>query len=219
MEIIAQLKEKLAEILQEQDWYTLMRGFFLEGSMDSLLFSLWQKRESGHRFIPQSSLWFRPFQLCPLDTLKVVVLNSYTWMEKENATGLALEYKKSNRGIEPVEEAVGKKYSFEAAARQGVLFLNLCITRPPIIGKEINHWSVWEPFMNYLIDMLLGKDLVFVLIGDIAKSYEDVLEDETVLVYNSPVKYTADPKQWDGINFPKDINNELMKLNKQVINW
>jgi uracil-DNA glycosylase len=106
-------------------------------------------------------------------------------------------------------------------ANQGILMLNTSLTTE--IGKIGKHFSIWEPFTNYVLDMInsMDKSIIFVFLGKKAQEYEDLISDKHVKLYASHPASAAYQKQqeWDCNDVFNKINEKLTENNQKIIAW
>ena len=129
---------------------------------------------------PKRGKTFRAFQMCPLESVKVVILGQDPYHDG-SATGLAFANDSAGRispSLRNIIQAVKNDYrdvvvnpNLESWAKQGVLLLNTALTVQK--GMPASHIDMWMPFTRDLITKLsLEKpNLIWVLWGKKAQEY------------------------------------------------
>jgi uracil-DNA glycosylase len=186
------------------------------------------------KFIPYRKDIFRPFELCPLDKVKVVLLydNPYSTLSRGKyiANGLACSV---NRGMEltPILKNIYKLLSASIKdigdldhgdlskwAKQGILLLNASLTTN--IEDDDSHKSLWASFMTKLFGKIaeINPQCIYVLWGKKSSQLDKVISSKNILTSNGP-----HPKEMYS-GFLKcdhfNIINQLLKdQGKEIINW
>lgn len=149
---------------------------------------------------------FRAFDLCPFDTVKVVILGQDPYHGSGQANGLCfavhdgVPLPPSLQNIyKEIENDLGKKMSrsgdLELWARQGVLLLNATLTvRAHSAGSHQN--KGWEEFTDSAIKRLSDENegLVFMLWGRYAQNKGRVIDRSKHLILEAahPSPFSAD---------------------------
>ena len=127
---------------------------------------------------------FKAFELCPFNSVKVVILGQDPYHGAGQANGLSFAvppdtrlppslqniFKEMSSDLGVPFEALAKKGDLERWARQGVLLLNATLTvRAATPGSHQNQG--WEPFTDAVIKTLSEKKehVVFILWGNYAR--------------------------------------------------
>ena len=144
---------------------------------------------------PQIKDIFKAFRLCPLDSLRVVIIGQDCYPDlykgKPRATGIAFanapdvpekDYspslsvlKESVIDYTVPHESVKFDQSLEKWEEQGVLLLNTALSCE--VGKIGSHLLLWRPFIKSLLTNLSAyhTGIVYVLMGNAAQSLEDCI--------------------------------------------
>lgn len=139
---------------------------------------------------------FKAFKLCPLNTLRVVIIGmdpySTLYKGKPTATGIAFGNSPDtpenaySPSLEVLKESVIDftiphsniifDPSLEKWEEQGVLMLNSALSCN--IGKTGSHTLLWRPFIKSLISNLsrFTTGIVYVLLGESAQSLESCID-------------------------------------------
>lgn len=214
-----------------------MKGFLLSEEFDKIIAALidqWIKDKQA--FTPPLSLMFRAFSECPLDDLKVVVIGQDPYPQLHVADGIAFscatsEYPQPSLRfmLNAINETVydmtldPKTFDLDLKrwSNQGILMLNSALTTS--VGKIGKHMNLWRPFVNYLIDMLNDRDLVWILLGSKAAEFQDVITSPHILRASHPASAVYSGGQfhnkWDCNNVFNDCNKILETKKQTQIVW
>lgn len=221
---IKDIRNKLFEKLEGTGWDNQLRFFVKSSDFDSILEFLYSEVEEKRRFTPPLKYWFKPFQLCPFDQVKVVFIVPEGTCDPTLENGLAISSNESLRvsiQFYRFREALAKEYpehsmtsgDLSYIAAQGVFLLNASITSQ--ILRPGKHRDIWAPFVQYVIRSLVDPDIIFITFGE--TGVEHLLKDRIVLQVSGLPK-TRDDKFEAGGLFSK-INEQLKLKNKLPIVW
>lgn len=227
---------KLAELLKSSGWHNILKGFLLSEDFDKIIFALKDEVDNDRRFTPPLKQVFRSFQECPVDDLKVVFIGQDPYPQLNVADGISFSCgntMKKEASLRYIHNAIAKTvYNDKIQAKdlsadltpwanQGILMLNTSLTTE--IGKIGKHFSIWEPFTNYMLDMInsMDKSVIFVFLGKKAQEYEELISDKHVKLYASHPASAAYQKQqeWDCNDIFNKINAKLIENNQKIITW
>lgn len=140
---------------------------------------------------------FKAFNLCPYNTLKVVMLGLDPYPQKDVATGLLFGNKKDTKVLSPSLEIIKEAaidyeinhnmIEFDNSliewAKQGVLLLNSALTVE--VNKTGSHLDIWRVFMTKFLFNLSNSDMniIYVLFGKQAQSFEPVINSKTNIIF------------------------------------
>lgn len=154
---------------------------------------------------PPGPFIFRAFDLCPLDTVKVVIIGQDPYHGVKQANGLSFSvntgmvlppslkniYKEihNDLGITPYEDGDLTRWG-----KQGVLMLNSVLT--VLAGKPGSHAGIgWESFTDAVIRAVNGKrkHVVYLLWGKYAQNKGQMIDasDNLVLTSAHPSPYSV----------------------------
>jgi uracil-DNA glycosylase len=184
--------KKLYEMLKPSGWHDILKGFLLSEDFVTMIATLEKCVADGQRFTPPLKQVFNAFIECPFDKTKVIILGGDPYSQINVADGIAFSCgntKKAETSLRYILHAVndtvykGKKDvntidpDLRRWSNQGVLLLNTAFTTE--MGKLGKHYSIWQPLITYLVDMLNSshKDYVWVFIGRKAKEFEDLVDN------------------------------------------
>lgn len=184
---------KICDMLKPSGWHNVLKGFLVSEDFKRILETLNTMVNEGERFTPPLKQLFRAFQECPVESLKVVMVGQDPYPQLGVADGIAFSC--GNTG----KMEASLRYMFKAVnatvyadkldiktmdtdlsrwSNQGVLMLNTALTTE--IGKIGKHFDIWQPFINYLVDMLNAKHegIVWVFMGKKAERLEDLVDSD-----------------------------------------
>lgn len=175
---------------------------------------------------------FRAFDLCPFESVKVVILGQDPYHGPKQANGLAFAVHQGVRNPPSVQNifkeiegdldhAVSRDGDLSRWAKQGVLLLNATLTVRA--GAAGSHQHVgWEQFTDAAIEALSRERerLVFMLWGNYAKQKGAVIDREKHLVLEAahPSPFAAD-KGFFGCKHFSKANDYLAKHGQKPIEW
>lgn len=182
---------------------------------------------------PPGRLIFNAFNLCPFDSVKVVIIGQDPYHEAGQAMGLSfsvpdgvamppslLNIFKEIQGDLGI--GVPQSGNLTRWAEQGVLLLNATLTvRAHQAGSHQRHG--WERFTDAAISRLSeGRDhLVFILWGGYARSKASLIDRSRHLVLESvhPSPLSANRGGWFGNHHFSRCNEYLAGHGMDPINW
>ena len=213
---------------QVGEWYKILDPIFRSGYFRKLV-DQHRKNITNSIVYPKRGKTFRAFQMCPLESVKVVILGQDPYHDG-SATGLAF----ANDGVGRVSPSlrniiqtvkndfgdVEVSTDLESWAKQGVLLLNTALTVER--GKAGSHLDLWMPFTRDIITRLSVEkpDLVWVLWGKKAQDYEKHImypSGHTILKAPHPAaeSYSGGKAGFFTCEHFKKINDKL----EQPIQW
>ena len=182
---------------------------------------------------PPGRLIFNAFNLCPFDSVKVVIIGQDPYHEAGQAMGLSFSVP-DGVAMPPslqnifmgLQGALGigvpQSGNLTRWAEQGVLLLNATLTvRAHQAGSHQRHG--WERFTDAVISRLSeGRDhLVFILWGGYARSKASLIDRSRHLVLESvhPSPLSANRGGWFGNHHFSRCNEYLAGHGMGPINW
>ena len=229
--------EKVMQNLFGIGWYNAM-GTYLE-SQDFAELGRWLMTERRQKVVyPEQKNVFKAFQLTPYEKVNVVFLGLDHYIRKHQATGLSfgVELTEDMMKIPPSLRTIIKEleedfdtlcldfdYSLEGWAKQGVLMLNTSLTVQD--GQTNSHLHMWKPFTLEVIDAInsMNENVIFILLGKTAQSYEKHLDPDTTRVIKAPhpaaEAYAGGNAGFYGSKIFSKCNAMLYMLEKEEINW
>ncbi len=182
---------------------------------------------------PPGRLIFNAFNLCPFDSVKVVIIGQDPYHEAGQAMGLSFSVP-DGVAMPPSLQNIFKEIQGDLGigvpqsgnltrwAEQGVLLLNATLTvRAHQAGSHQRHG--WESFTDAAISRLSeGRDhLVFILWGGYARSKASLIDRSRHLVLESvhPSPLSANRGGWFGNHHFSRCNEYLAGHGMGPINW
>ena len=182
---------------------------------------------------PPGRLIFNAFNLCPFDSVKVVIIGQVPYHEAGQAMGLSFSVP-DGVAMPPSLQNIFKEIQGDLGigvpqsgnltrwAEQGVLLLNATLTvRAHQAGSHQRHG--WERFTDAAISRLSeGRDhLVFILWGGYARSKASLIDRSRHLVLESvhPSPLSANRGGWFGNHHFSRCNEYLAGHGMGPINW
>ena len=182
---------------------------------------------------PPGRLIFNAFNLCPFDSVKVVIIGQDPYHEAGLAMGLSFSVP-DGVAMPPSLQNIFKEIEGDLGigvpqsgnltrwAEQGVLLLNATLTvRAHQAGSHQRHG--WERFTDAAISRLSeGRDhLVFILWGGYARSKASLIDRSRHLVLESvhPSPLSANRGGWFGNHHFSRCNEYLAGHGMDPINW
>ena len=182
---------------------------------------------------PPGKLIFNAFNLCPFDSVKVVIIGQDPYHEAGQAMGLSFSVP-DGVAMPPSLQHIFKAIQGDLGigvpqggnltrwAEQGVLLLNATLTvRAHQAGSHQRHG--WERFTDAAISRLSeGRDhLVFILWGGYARSKASLIDRSRHLVLESvhPSPLSANRGGWFGNHHFSRCNEYLAGHGMDPINW
>ncbi len=183
----------------------------------------------GKIVLPEPKNFFRAFDLCELNKVKVVIIGQDPYHTPGVPNGLAFSVNK-NQKLPPsliniyreLESDLGVKNSsgdLSAWSRQGVLLLNTCLS--VCAGLPASHSNIgWENFTNAAIEEIQKKkNIIFLLWGKHAQQKKAFIqEDNFILEAAHPSPLSAN-NGFFGCNHFSKTNNLLTSLGSDPIDW
>ena len=218
VKIEASLKEKLREEF-EKDYFSVLTGFVRE-------------EYRTHQVFPPGNKIFNAFDLCPFESVRVVIIGQDPYHNYGQAHGLCFSvndgtefppsliniFKELNRDL---GVSVPKSGNLERWARQGVLLLNAILTVRA--HQALSHQNKgWERFTDAAISLLnCDRDnLVFMLWGAYAQNKGATIDPSKHLVLKTvhPSPLSASRGFFGCSHFSK-CNEWLSARGLEPVNW
>jgi uracil-DNA glycosylase len=231
---IEEIKDKIYNKLEPSGWARVLRGFIYSKDFENIVIQLLKQTKDGKRFTPTMKNWFRAFEECPYDQLKVVIVGQDPYPGVGQADGIAFSLKDSDYlqpSLEYIFRAVNKTVyddmnvcrdkDLARWANQGILLLNTALTTN--VGKVGQHHLIWKPFIAYVFDWLTWNcpGLVYIYMGKKAEEWSDCVNDNNYkffVTHPASASYNNLP-EWDS----KDVfvkTKEIISTNyKYEIEW
>ena len=227
---IQEISQKLYAKVKDKGWDKL-RTFLLSSDMDDILEKLVKEVEQGKRFTPPVKNVFKALEVCPLDTVKVVIVGQDPYPQFNVADGIAFscsttgKIEKSLKYMhDSIKDTVDVGYVGSADllpwSEQGVLLINSAFTTT--IGKPGTHQELWQPFTAFLLDILVHRkqNLVYVFLGKKAQEFADMIPDDNYkIMVSHPASAAYNGSKWDCNDMWNKINKYLEENGQFPISW
>jgi len=186
----------------------------------------------GKTIYPPLENIFKVFIDIPrIQDIKIVLLGQDPYHDG-SATGLAFDIVK-NKKIPPslrniYEELKREDYKdcdISKWSKQGVFLLNTALSVRK--GCPNSHSHIWNKFILRVLEIILepNNNIIWILLGKNAENiYNQIKQNKNnELVFSSshpsPFSYKSTNKPFYGSNIFKNVNDKLITLNKEIINW
>ena len=224
-------------------WYQQLKEFTDSQKFKKIGEEIQKYKNEGLLIVPENKDIFRCFSECPWEKLHTVILALEPHSNTRDtilADGLA--FSSRNALIPPyeleelftlIEDEIyfkeNRNYKFGETcdlsylANQGVLLLNVCLTRCNKSVKLAEHYDLWKPFITEVLTKINDhKDSIgFILMGEYAKTYEKLLTNQTFAVYTSehPVEAITNTKDWSDNSSFLALTSFQLGINNIKIEW
>lgn len=214
-----------------QSWLNILNEEFEKEYFGNLV-KFVKQEYSGKTIYPEGKNIFRAFELCPFESVKVVILGQDPYHGAKQANGLCFSV---NEGISlpPSLQNIYKEISSDLNiqmphkgnldnwARQGVLLLNATLTvRANQAGSHQNQG--WEQFTDAVIKAISDQKehIVFLLWGKYAQDKGKVIDrtKHHILTAAHPSPFSAHSGFFGCSHFSK-TNEYLKSISEKPIDW
>lgn len=231
---IEEIKDKIYQKLEPSGWARVLRTFIYSTDFENIIKQLAKQAQDGKRFTPAIKSWFRAFEECPYNELKVVIVGQDPYPGFGHADGIAFSLKEAENiqpSLEYMFNAINKTvYNGVNAcvdkdltrwANQGMLLLNTALTTQ--IGRPGQHHIIWKPFIAYLFDYLTWNNngLVYIYMGKQAQLWMDTVNDNNykfAVMHPAAASY-SNLKEWDSEDVFKKTSEIIKKNYNFEIQW
>ncbi|MCT4617226.1 MAG: uracil-DNA glycosylase [Candidatus Gracilibacteria bacterium] len=215
-----------------QEWENVLQEEFQKDYFKKIKKIITDDIEKGIMIYPHPKNFFRAFELCDWDNLKVVIIGQDPYHGPNQAHGLCFSVQrgvqnppslrnmfkelKTDLNIENNEHG-----NLEKWAQQGILMLNATLSVRA--GEANSHSNIgWQNFTDEIIKYISDKKsgIIFVLWGNYARSKKKIinLEKHFILEGVHPSPLSASRGFFGCKHFSK-INDILEQNNKEKIDW
>ena len=183
----------------------------------------------GKIVLPEPKNFFRAFDLCELNKVKVVIIGQDPYHTPGVPNGLAFSVNK-NQKLPPslinifkeLDSDLGvKNYigDLSAWSRQGVLLLNACLS--VCAGLPASHSNIgWENFTNAAIEEIQKKkNIIFLLWGKHAQQKKAFIQEDNFILEAAHPSPLSVNNGFFGCNHFSKTNNLLTSLGSDPIDW
>ena len=215
----------------EKSWGEALSAEWDKEYFRELARKLHEEKDRGIVIYPPGSKIFRAFDLCPLDTVKVVILGQDPYHGAGQAMGLSFSVPEgiaappSLKNIfKEIESDLGIRMSgspdLEPWARQGVLLLNSVLTVRA--GVAASHAGLgWQNFTDAVIKLISERceGVVFMLWGNYARSKAGLIDSNRHLVLQAAHPSPLARGAFFGCRHFSQANAYLVRTGRSPINW
>ena len=215
----------------ESSWKEKLRDSFQSESFIRLKKFL-KSEKSTQKIYPAGNKIFSAFNLCPFNSVKIVIIGQDPYHGPKQANGLCFSV---SDGIKPppslqnifkelkddLDLEIPLSGNLEHWAEQGVLMLNATLT---VRAKQAGSHQKkgWEEFTDNVIRTLSEEkeNLIFLLWGRFAQNKAQIIDNEKhyILTAAHPSPFSAHSGFFGCKHFSK-TNEILKKLNQKPIKW
>lgn len=177
---------------------------------------------------PNPKDWFKAFELCDYNNLKIVMLGYDPYPQKGVATGILFGnskntielssslnvIKESCINLEVPRNNIIFDPTLESWCKQGILMLNSSLTTK--IGYTGVHIMIWRPFIKHLLIKLneYNTGIIYVLFGEAAKSFKPFIGKNNIILEEKHPAYYARTNT----GMPSTVFNKIRELIKSKYN-
>lgn len=211
---------------------------FIEGKEMWEIYQKIKEDASRETIVPSSSDTFRAFKTIDPKNLKVVFFLMDPYPRKYpngefQATGIAMDCSNGPDGkLQPslvnfydgISKEMGYKVKYDPSLtylhEQGVMMLNTDLTCK--LNKTASHEKLWEPFMRYFLEEVVGGDnhIVYVLCGQSSLRMERYINPFCkVFKVSHPAAASHTHTDWDSKGIFEKVNNVIWGANRFHIYW
>lgn len=231
---LQEIQQKLYERLKPSGWADQLKGFILSEDFLSILQTLHKEATEGKRFTPALKQVFRAFEECPYNELKAVIVGQDPYPYQGVADGIAFSCGNDGKVqaslrymFKEIEDTVypTEGYTWDPDlsrwSKQGILIINTALTTT--INKVGQHYTLWQPFVAYVLDMLAFNNpgLTYAFMGNKAKEWmRSVPDNNYKLMCTHPASAAhAYQEKWDSGNIFNKISDSVKKSFNYDIKW
>lgn len=174
--------------------------------------------------------WFKAFELCNYNDLRIVFLGYDPYPQRGVATGILFGNNKevSKEDLSPSLQIIKEAainfeiphksiifdQSLESWARQGILMINAALTTE--IGRTGVHTMIWRPFIKHLIIKLseYNTGIIYVLFGEQARTFKPFIGKNNIILEEKHPAYYARTNT----RMPSKVFREIERLIKSKYN-
>lgn len=220
---------KLKSKLENSGWEDIIYPYLDSESFYTTLNKLVDMVQNDTRFTPPMKDWFRAFETCPHEHLKVVFIGQDPYPQLGVADGVSFSCSntmKEQPSLRHIFNSLEKQYpgyernpDLTRWSTQGVLMLNTALTVE--INKIGSHYSLWHSFTTQLLTGINNypTKLVVVLLGKKAQEWQKLLLNHTVIQVEHPAAAAYKGGVWNDKDLFLTVNKILNDQGKSLINW
>jgi len=215
----------------EEKWKRVLAPEFEKDYFSALVGELHRRKTSGEVIYPSGRDIFKAFELCPPDSVKVVILGQDPYHNPGQAMGLSFSVPQG-AAAPPSLKNIFKEIQNDCGvvmsgrtdlspwATQGVLLLNAILT--VTAGQAASHSRLgWEQFTDAVIRSVSdnSEGVVFMLWGNFARSKKALIDSEKHLVLEAAHPSPLAGGAFFGCRHFSKANAWLSAHGKTPIDW
>ena len=217
----------------DESWKRLLESEFNSEYFKKLIAFI-KEEYSLTKCHPKGSQIFNAFDICPISSLKVVIIGQDPYHGMNQANGLCFSV---NKGVQhppslvnilkEIKDDLGFKFhdnngDLSKWAKQGVMLLNATLTvRDGYAGSHQN--KGWETFTDKVIQIISDEtnNTVFLLWGSFAKHKRKLIDTKKhkILESGHPSPLSANRGYWFGNKHFSQCNEYLESIGEHKIDW
>lgn len=192
-----------------------------------------KERAAGKTIYPTEANLFTALNICPLDSVKVVMIGQDPYHQPNQAHGLCFSvlpptkppsslrnmYKELKANYPDV--VIPKHGNLEYWAKQGILMLNACLTVQRDLANS-HQGKGWETFTDACIAAVSKKlrSVIFLLWGSYAQKKAKLADAKKHILLNAvhPSGLSAN-KGFFGCKHFSEVNKLLKQIGREPIDW
>ena len=216
-------------VMQYENWQNFIEQETKKTYFQSIKKRLIEDNSAGKIIHPEPKLFFKAFEICNLNNLKIVILGQDPYHTPATANGLAFSVQK-HRKVPPslvnifkeLDSDLGiKNYSGDLSywAEQGVLLLNTSLT--VIEGEAGSHSKIgWEIFTDEVIKQVQSKNnIIFLLWGNHARKKKELIGGDNFVFEAAHPSPLSAHNGFFGCKHFSQANEKLIELGSRPIDW
>jgi uracil-DNA glycosylase len=227
--IIPEKINDLKNKLKGTGWENIINPYLDSENFYNTLHKLVDMVQNDTRFTPPMKDWFKAFETCHHDKLKVVFIGQDPYPQLGVADGISFSCSKTMKeqpSLRHIFNSLEKQYpNYERNpdltrwSEQGVLMLNTALTVQ--INKIGSHYSLWHLFTTGLLNSLNNypSQLVVVLLGKKAQEWQKLLLNHVVIQVEHPAAAAYKGGVWNDQDLFLKVNSILKEQGKSLIQW
>ena len=231
-QIAIDLPEKITALkakLKDTGWENILYPYLDSESFYSTLTKLVTMVQNGTRFTPKMKNWFRSFETCHYNNMKVIFIGQDPYPQIDVADGISFSCSNTMReqpSLRHIFNSLDKQYpghernpDLTRWSEQGVLMLNTALTVE--INKIGSHYSLWHTFTTGLLNGINNNNsqLVVVLLGKKAQEWRKHLNNQIIIEVEHPAAAAYKGGVWNDQDVFLKINDILKQQGKSLVEW
>ena len=215
--------------LKNTGWEHILYPYLDSESFYNTLTKLVTMVQNGTRFTPKMKNWFRSFEICHYNNMKVIFIGQDPYPQVDVADGISFSCSntmKEQPSLRHIFNSLEKQYpeyernpDLSRWAEQGVLMLNTALTVE--INKIGSHYSLWHTFTTGLLNGINknNSQLVVVLLGKKAQEWRKLLNNQIIIEVEHPAAAAYKGGVWNDQDLFIRINDILKQQGKSLVEW